>query len=76
MRYGALDFYYSNKGADLSKRLQIPIASIMDNDDYLPMIEKTADMTFDSEKIRKQVEEDFATALGNNGSDSFKEGRT
>jgi len=59
------NLFYSNKGRDLSQRLQIPGASVadFDVDEHIQTIEKTAEMDFDSAPIRAQVQADFADCL-------------
>jgi polysaccharide pyruvyl transferase WcaK-like protein len=56
------NLYYSNKGRDLSERLQIPGCNLAEFNpaEQVALIEKTADQSFDHEAIRRQVIQDFS----------------
>ena len=55
------NLYYSNKGKDITKRLQIPGCSLeeFDPDVHGDRIAATSMATFDHDTIRQQVKEDF-----------------
>lgn len=55
------NLYYSNKGRDLSQRLQIPGCSLdgFDPEAHVAAMEATAEQTFDHAQIRQQVQQDF-----------------
>ncbi|MTJ10458.1 polysaccharide pyruvyl transferase family protein [Anabaena sp. UHCC 0204] len=55
------NLYYSNKGKDLTKRLQIPGCSLeeFNPDIHFDAIAATSAINFDHEAIRQQVKEDF-----------------
>jgi polysaccharide pyruvyl transferase WcaK-like protein len=55
------NLYYSNKGRDLTQRLQIPGCSLegFAPEAQVAAMEKTADQTFDHAPIRQQVQQDF-----------------
>ncbi|MBD2666003.1 hypothetical protein B6N60_02004 [Richelia sinica FACHB-800] len=55
------NLYYSNKGRDLTKRLEIPGCSLEEfhPDTHVDAIAATATATFDHEAIRQRVKQDF-----------------
>ncbi|MEA5616609.1 polysaccharide pyruvyl transferase family protein [Cronbergia sp. UHCC 0137] len=55
------NLYYSNKGKDITKRLQIPGCSLeeFDPEIHFEAIALTSAATFDHEAIRQQVKQDF-----------------
>ncbi|AUT01462.1 hypothetical protein CLI64_14265 [Nostoc sp. CENA543] len=55
------NLYYSNKGKDLTQRLNIPGCNLKDfnPDQCMDAIASTANATFDHETIRQQVQQDF-----------------
>lgn len=57
------NLYYSNKGKDLTQRLQIPGCGLeqFDPDTYIDAIAATGEVTFDHEAIRQKVKQDFQT---------------
>lgn len=56
------NLYYSNKGRDLTQRLQIPGCSLdgFDPEAQITAIEQTAEQSFDHGTIRQQVQDDFS----------------
>jgi polysaccharide pyruvyl transferase WcaK-like protein len=60
------NLYYSNKGFDLSKRLQVPSCDVssFNPERDLPRILATRGQSFDAQVISDQVRTDFGIALG------------
>ena len=59
------NLYYSNKGQDLTERLNLPGCSIesLDAEQHVSEIERTVEQTFDSSEIRQRVQADFAACV-------------